>query len=210
MFHNKKSKKNSRYKDISKLYNIIDILNGNVILYNEKVQQNLYIYVYKIEPVVLINVPENNIAMIISKYIEFLREINCDFQIYIENRKVDINKYFNNNKYILKEQTKNILRNLDYNYQKLYMQYKSSIYQMFSDKKIYTKNFYIIFSSMQKNTDKEGQIDICLSKLNDIGCQVTRIKDDDELQRFIYMAINKINLEEDSEKTNESNITRIY
>lgn len=194
MFKIKNMNYRHRSKDISKLFNIKDISKGSITIDN--ITENLAIHIYKIEPVLLINITENIKSLILSKYTEFLREIDCDFQIYIESRKIDGNKYFDTNESI------NVGRNSSSNYINLFNQYKSSINQLFFNQKIYIKNYYIVFSLNQKNLDKEKQIQSCLLKLNDLGCNVIRISDDNELKDLIYESINKIKINNEEKKYN--------
>lgn len=174
----------ANYQDISKLYNIVDVIDGSIVTKTDVLK---YVYVYKIEPAILINITKATQDLVVTKYIEFLRETNFDFEIYIKNQKTDINKYF-------KIMDKNSYT-LDYDCVELYKQYKQSMNQLFFNQNIYTKVYYILISLEQKDIKRKKEFEQSIFKLKDIGCEVENLNYKQDLQVFLYNSINKKNIE---------------
>ena len=85
---------NIKYEDINKVFNLIDVTDTYILLKDkEKIKK---VYIYEIEPVTFLNFSMDVQSNILSLYNEFLREFNFDFQIYISNKKINIESYIEN------------------------------------------------------------------------------------------------------------------
>lgn len=100
------------------------------------------------------------------------------------NKKLDIESYINENINLPKTSKDNILKKIHYIYSK-------NMEQKLKEEKIYITNCYIIISNnIEKNIDLES-VENTLYKLNDIGCNVEKIKDEKLLKLLIFQSINK-------------------
>ena len=82
------------FDDIKKVFNILDITDEYILVKNKESTNKIYIY--EIEPVTFLNFSIDVQSNILNLYSEFLRESNFKFQIYISNRKINIQKYIKN------------------------------------------------------------------------------------------------------------------
>lgn len=166
------------YADISTLYDIIDI-NDNCILIK---QQNIIkqVHIYKVEPVMILNIRESISKNVITSYTEFLRGMNHDFQIYIENTKVNINNYFNN----INLDDTNINKN------KLAQIYKLELEKTLNENNIYIFNYYIVL--LTENNENIEEINKGIYNLCKTGVSIEKLQGRDNLDSFIYSKINKV------------------
>jgi hypothetical protein len=180
MFESIKNKlvKNSIYGDISTLYDVIDV-NDNCILI-KKLNDIKQIHIYKVEPVTILNITESISKNIISIYTEFLRSINCDFQIYIENTKVNISNYFNNINLDDKNSNKN----------KLIKIYRSELEKSLNENNIYISNYYIVFTLQDEHSLVEMSKNI--NNLSKTGVSVEKLEGKVNLNKFLYSKVNKV------------------
>ena len=85
---------NIKYESINKLFNLIDITDSYILVKNK--EKTKKIYVYEIEPVTFLNFSMNVQSNILNLYNEFLRELNFEFQIFISNKKINVENYIRN------------------------------------------------------------------------------------------------------------------
>lgn len=165
------------FKDINKLYGDFKIKD---CIYFKKDNVNIKSYIYKIEPIIMLNLSNERKNEIINKYIEFLREIDLKIKIFIINKQFNIKKYIEENIEKPKENN-DILRNI-------YKVYIDNMEKKLTEEKMYNTEYYIVISVEEnKNLDFENSI----YKLDDIGCKVKKVTNEDELRKFVYECINK-------------------
>lgn len=177
-FIQKKFKKHHMYDDVSTVYDIVEIKDNYLLIKYKNVLKQLHIY--KIEPVTIVNVTESNCNEVIDIYTEFLRSMNYDFQIYIENTKINLNNYFNN----ITLDNKNINKN------KLASIYKKELENMLDENSVYIYNYYIVLA-----LDNENEIDEIsknIYNLCKIGILAQKMIGKDVLDKFIYEKANKV------------------
>ena len=159
-----------KFKDIKEIYNINSVEN-EYLLY--KCENKMYKkYIYEVIPVTLLDFSvevQNSVYML---YNEFLREMNIDLQIYISNKKMNIDSY-------IEELRTNDLK------------------EKLKNENIYITRYYIIITMDLKNNDEIKDIDNIILKLNKLGCVVSRIKEHDKMLNILYESINKVSLYSD-------------
>ena len=170
--------KNNVYGDISKVYDVIDI-NDNCILI-KKFNIMKQIHIYKVEPITILNITESIGKNIIASYTEFLRSMNCDFQIYIENTEVNMNNYFKN----INLNTNNVNKN------KLAKMYKSELETSLNMNNIYICNYYIILTVGDEHNLEELSKNIY--NLCKTGVSIEKLQGKTNLDNFLYSKINKV------------------
>lgn len=170
--------KNSIYEDISTLYDVVDICDNYILVKKSKYFKQLHIY--KIEPVTLLNSTKYVMDNILNTYTEFLRSMNTDFQIYMENAKVNMNDYFNHI----------VLTDKNTNKEKLARMYKGELENFFNDNNIYVFNYYIVLTIDNKVNLDEITKDIY--NLEKVGVSILKLEGKDNLNSFIYSKINKV------------------
>lgn len=170
--------KNSIYEDISKIYNVVDI-NDNFILI-KKLNVLKQVHIYKVSPVTILNITESVSNNIINVYTEFLRSMNSDFQIYIENLEVNINDYFSNISFDDNNVNKNKLAKI----------YKSELEKVLNEDNIYICNYYIVLTIENKN--KLEEISKNIYNLSKIGLSIEKIEGKLNLDNFLYLKANKV------------------
>ncbi len=168
-----------KYLDVASIYSL------------KKEKDCLYIYdktnkyvlnVYEILPINVINITEEIVDKILTKYIEFLRKVNFDFKIVATNKKLDVTKYIyimnkKNNK--LKEKATNIYNEYILNMQKLLL-----------SENIYITKYYIVVLSKYEQKEK-NTIDEVIYSLAKTGCTVNKITKEEEILNVLYESINK-------------------
>jgi hypothetical protein len=170
--------KNKVYDDISKVYDVIDI-NDNFILTkkNNIVKQ---IHIFKVEPITILNITESIGKNIIASYTEFLRSMNCDFQIYIENTEINMNNYFEN---IISDEN-NINKN------KLANMYKTELERSLNANNIYICNYYIVLMIGDEHNLEE--ISKNIYNLCKVGIYIEKLQGKTNLDNFLYSKVNKV------------------
>lgn len=166
------------YEDISTVYDIIDT-NDNCILI-KKLNTVRQIHIFKVEPVMILNITESIIKNIVNSYTEFLRSMNCDFQIYIENTKVNINNYFNNI----------VLDDTNINKNRLAKSYKEELGKSLNENNIYICNYYVVLTIDENNSTDE--IFRNIYNLCKTGVSIEKLEGKETLDRFLYSKINKV------------------
>ena len=170
------------YENINKIFNFIDITDRYVLLkQGENVKK---VYVYEIEPVTLLNFSIDVQSNILNLYSEFLHELNFNFQIYISNKKINIDNY-------IKTIQDSIDTSGDKEYKELVEKYILSIQSKLREESIYQTKYYIVLSFNREDDIDINTIDNDIFKLEDIGCIVRRIKNKSKLMKLLYESINK-------------------
>ncbi len=137
------------------------------------------VYIYEIEPVTFLNFSIDVQSNILNLYNEFLRELNLNFQIYISNKKVNIQKYIQS----LKESLLND--------NAIIKKYIESISKELENDTLYSTKYYIVISvSREEDIDIES-IDAIIEKLRYIGCDVRKVQNKETLKTILYESINK-------------------
>lgn len=173
---------NIKYENINKVFNLIDVTDTYILLKDkEKIKK---VYIYEIEPVTFLNFSMDVQSNILSLYNEFLREFNFDFQIYISNKKINIESYIENLR-------KLITKNCKKSYENLMNSYLFSINKHLENEMIYTTKYYIIISFERDSEYDIKQIDNIIKKLDYVGCNTKRIKAKKELKTILYENFNK-------------------
>lgn len=144
-------------------------------------------YVYEIIPVTLLDFSIEVQNSIYTVYNEFLREMNLDLQIYISNKKMNIENYIKNlNNSILKENNEKFKNFLNH--------YLEDIKEKLNYERIYITKYYIIVSLDKKSDQNIEEIDNVFKKLNKLGCIVNRISKRKDFVNILYESINKESL----------------
>jgi hypothetical protein len=166
------------YADISILYDIVDVNdNGILIKHQNSLKQ---VHIYKVEPIMVLNIEESICKNVINSYTEFLRGMNYDFQIYIENTKVNINNYFNNIN----------LDDMSINKNKLAQIYKLELEKSLSENNIYIFNYYIAL--LIENNYNIEEINKNIYNLCKTGVSIEKLQGKDNLDSFVFSKINKV------------------
>lgn len=145
-----------------------------------KEQNSLYkVFIYKIEPIILLDLSEDIKENIVLQYKEFLRQVNFDFQILIINKEYDLKKYFTN-------MSKTHAQNM-----KLYNEYILDMELKFKKESIFETYYYLIVSIKDNQYLNVENVDNTINILTKIGCKVKRIIRKEEICNILNMCINK-------------------
>lgn len=174
-----------RYCDISSLFNITEITDECIVKKLNKVVKK--IYVYNILPVTILSDNEEVKDKIVDIYVEFLKEINVEFQILLINKKLNIDEYVN--KYFSKIENDKILE------KELYNKYIIDLKNKLTQEKIYNTKYYIIVSLNVNDSTKIEDVDNIMEKLNKIGCKVKRLNKKSDYTKILYETLNKESIE---------------
>lgn len=171
----------NKYKDITKLYNILDILDEYILInYKGNVEK---IYMYKIEPIVMLGLSKIEQENILTIFKELLKQVNFDFQILMLNSKLNIEKYINN---LISQTNISKLENIN-----LKNNYIKDIKEKLIKEKIYETDYYIIISITYDTSIEIKDVDNVINKLKKIGCDVKKVKGKNNLEKLMYRCINK-------------------
>ena len=99
-----------KYNNIKQLYNITSVADKYIFVKERDVMKKVYLY--EIEPVTFLNFSIDIQSNILNLYNEFLRELNLNFQIYISNKKVNIQNYIQNIKQAINSLDNPIIQSL--------------------------------------------------------------------------------------------------
>lgn len=169
---------NNMYDDISILYDVVDICDNHILVKRKNILKQIHIF--KLEPVTILNVTNNISENIISIYTEFLRSVNIDFQIYIENSKINIDNYFSS----IQLDKENV------NKDKLAKIYKKELESYLTESNIYMLNYYIILEIESEYDLQQIYKDMC--NLIKTGIIVEKLEGKEELEKFLYRKVNKV------------------
>ena len=173
---------NIKYENINKLFNFIDVTDNYILL--KKKEEVEKVYIYEIEPVTFLNFSMDVQSNILSLYNEFLRELNYDFQIYISNKRINVESYINNLSKIINTKASK-------EYIELMNRYLQNISRELEDKMIYTTKYYIIISFKRDSVFDITHIDSIIQKLDYVGCNTKRIKKKENIKNILYESFNK-------------------
>ena len=73
----------SKFRDINEIFNVVQITEEYIII--KENNEYLKVYIYEVEPIILLDLNESTMENIILQYKEFLRQINFDFQVLVIN-----------------------------------------------------------------------------------------------------------------------------
>ncbi len=173
---------NIKYANINSLFNLIDVTDSYILL---KDKDNIKkVYIYEIEPVTFLNFSMDVQSNILNLYNEFLRELNYDFQIYISNKKINVESYVDN-------LAKVISKNSSQNYISLMNEYLKNISKNLEEEMIYTTKYYIIISINRDTSFDISQLDSVIKKLDYVGCNTRRLKTKKIITNVLYESLNK-------------------
>lgn len=142
------------------------------------------VFIYQIEPITFLNFSIDVQSNILNLYSEFLRELNLEFQIYISNKKINIQKYIENiEKSVSKKESRK--------YTQVLNNYLASIAEQLEDEIIYTTKYYLVVSIEREEQLNISSMDNAIKKLNTIGCNVQRVASKRNLELLLYESINK-------------------
>ncbi|MEG0872538.1 MAG: hypothetical protein RSE00_01560 [Clostridia bacterium] len=164
------------------IFNSIKIEEGGILYKSKGVTNKAYIYA--ITPITMLDLSIDVTNSILTTYMEFLRELNVDFQILVMNKKLDISLY-------KKEYMKPIALSKNSKLTEVYKKYTADTLEKLKGENIFTTTYYIIVS---QDVEKEfclEEIDITMFKLKNIGCGIKRIIEDLEIEAILYRSINK-------------------
>ena len=173
---------NIKYESMNNLFNLIDVTDNYILLKDKDVVKKVYIY--EIEPVTFLNFSMDVQSNILSLYNEFLRELNYDFQIYISNKRINVESYINNLSKIINTKASK-------EYIELMNKYLQNISRELEDKMIYTTKYYIIISFKRDSVFDITHIDSIIQKLDYVGCNTKRIKKKENIKNILYESFNK-------------------
>lgn len=142
------------------------------------------VYIYEIEPVTFLNFSLDVQSNILNLYNEFLRELNFEFQIFISNKKINVENYINN-------LSKVISKNARESYINLMKEYLDCIMKELENEMIYTTKYYIVICFERENMYELSEIDNVVKKLDFVGCNTKRINSKNELKTLLYESFNK-------------------
>ncbi len=168
-----------KYKNIDELYNIKDVTDEYILVKRNKSQERIYIF--KVKPLVLLDMSVETKQDIINIYMQFLKELTLPFEICISNKKIDVDNYINT--YFLNK-SKQINEDI-------FKAYVDELRTELKKDDIYETVIYIIVSENVKKQSEINDIKRTLVKLEKIGCKVEQIVNKDKLKEVLFNAINK-------------------
>ena len=160
-------------ENIEKLYNIKTIFENHYVN-----SENKIVVIYEVTPVVITeNITETQ-EKICSIYLEFLKTMNFDFKIYIENDyfKVDKKEIKNDNSY--KDNLKK--------------EYLNNLEKLIDKDKVYVKKFYMIVTL--NNINEFEELNRHISLLKSIGIEINMLNTKEKIKHIIFKSFNRGNL----------------
>lgn len=170
-----------KFKDITKLYNIKSIEEEYVLVNYKGVDTK--IYMYKIEPIVMLGLSNSEKENILTVYKELLKQVNFDFQILMLNSKLNVDNYI---KSLVSQTNISQVENAT-----LKNKYISDIKEKLVKENIYETDYYIVISMTYNMNTNILAIDNVIKKLNKIGCAAKRVYGKENLMDLLYGCINK-------------------
>lgn len=169
--------KERKFKDITKLYNIVDVVEGIVITNNGKIN------IYEVKPCTVLGEREELKQNIYNAYLVLLKMITFNYQILIKTGKTDFNE-------ILNVLNKNIYSADNMAQKKMIQQYKEYLFDLSKDIQLFTKTFYIITNKL--TMQEESQLIEAFSTVQHLGICLEKITDERRIYNILYENINKI------------------
>ena len=136
-------------------------------------------YIYEVEPIILLDLNESTMENIILQYKEFLRQINFDFQVLVINKEISFKEYIKK------------VFNDKLNRTKIYSSYINDMEIKFKNENIFETVYYIIVKIKDNNMLNVDTVDNSIKILSKIGCKVNRIIDKNKLTKILNNSINK-------------------
>ena len=168
--------KENKYKSIYDVFGNYEI-KEDYIYVKDKV--NYYsVYIYKINPLVLLDTFDQIKENIVLKYKEFLRQVNFEFQTIILNQKYCYENYID------------YLNHTEFEKNSFFYNYTIYMKELFENQNIYETSFYMVIKiADNQNIDAEN-VDNTLNILNSIGCNIEKLSNND-IYNFLNIVINK-------------------
>lgn len=168
-----------KYKDIKELFKIEKIQNEYILAKLNKNSERIFIY--KIKPVLFLDLSDNVQKNIIEVYRQFLSECKFKIQILISNNKLDVNKYVDE-----------FLCSNDKLQAEIFEEYIADMKNKLIDENIYETSILVIVSENSKESTNVQEYDRVIYKLEDIGCRVSKIDNKNEIEKILYKHLNKV------------------
>ncbi len=138
-------------------------------------------YLYKVLPINILNINDQIKNDIMEVYKQFLKEFNIEYQIIYRKKKFDIDAYIENSCNNVKETTSdNVIQ-----------EYKDKLKEKLIKENLYCGKFYIVIAIRDQDNIKINDIDNLMVRLNNIGCDISRIEGKDNIMLILYECINK-------------------
>lgn len=167
----------SKFRDINEIFNIVQITDEYIV--TKENNEYLKVYIYEVEPIILLDLNESTMENIILQYKEFLRQINFDFQVLVINKEISFKDYIKK------------VFNDELNSTKIYSSYINDMEIKFKNENIFETVYYIIVKIKDNNMLNVDTVDNSIKILNKIGCKVNRIIDKNKLTKILNNSINK-------------------
>lgn len=167
----------SKFRDINEIFNVVQITDEYII--TKENNEYLKVYIYEVEPIILLDLNESTMENIILQYKEFLRQINFDFQVLVINKEISFKEYIKK------------VFNDKLNSTKIYSSYINDMEIKFKNENIFETVYYIIVKIKDNNMLNVDTVDNSIKILNKIGCKVNRIIDKNKLTKILNNSINK-------------------
>lgn len=169
--------KESKLRDISKLYNIIDVIGEDVITNKGRVN------IYEVTPCMVIGDSDQIKNSIFNAYLVALKMINFDYQIIINTSKMS----FSN---ILNVLNKNLYNTDNAMQKKFIVEYKKYLFDLSKEVQIFCKSFYLVINKL-KIAD-ENQLKEAFNTMKHLGISIQKITEEEKLYRILYESINRV------------------
>lgn len=179
--------KESKLKDISKLYNIIDVIGEDIITSKGKVN------IYEVTPCMIIDDSDEIKNNIFNSYLLALKMINFDYQIIVNTSKMN----FNN---ILNVLNKNIYNTDNAMQKKFIIEYKRHLFNLSKEVQIFCKSFYFVINKL-KTTD-ENQLKEAFNNMKHLGISIQKVTTEEKIYKILYESINRISEGDDINEYN--------
>lgn len=167
----------SKFRDINEIFNVVQITDEYIL--TKENNEYLKVYIYEVEPIILLDLNESTMENIILQYKEFLRQINFDFQVLVINKEISFKEYIKK------------VFNDELNRTKIYSSYINDMEIKFKNENIFETVYYIIVKIKDNNMLNVDTVDNSIKILSKIGCKVNRIIDKNKLTKILNNSINK-------------------
>ena len=167
----------SKFRDINEIFNVVQITDEYIL--TKENNEYLKVYIYEVEPIILLDLNESTMENIILQYKEFLRQINFDFQVLVINKEISFKEYIKK------------VFNDELNRTKIYSSYINDMEIKFKNENIFETVYYIIVKIKDNNMLNVDTVDNSIKILSKIGCKVNRIIDKNKLTEILNNSINK-------------------
>lgn len=161
--------KNKPIDNIENLYNIKDIYENHYIN-----NENNAVVIYEITPIVITDNINETQDKIYEFYLEFLKTIDFDFKIYIENDYYEVK-----NQNITTNEYKESLRE----------EYFNNLKELVNKNQVFIKTFYLIVTV--KNINELKELDRHINILKNIGLEIKLLDSKQKIEYVLYKSINR-------------------